>query len=206
MPRKRQSSQPSLLFPALIVLLLILAGLVAWEYLRSTPEPVPPVVVTPPAPHRSVTLYFATPAADHLVAEERELDNCPLDPPCYAELIQALLQGPRSGLVPVLPPQATLRSVFAEGETLTLDFSRELVDNHPGGSLSELLTVTALAATVQKNFPQLRQVRLLVEGATVETLKGHVALREPIRADFSLMQIQPAAPAGTADPTQGARQ
>jgi hypothetical protein len=48
------------------------------------------------------------------------------------------------------------------------------------------LTAYGLANTLVVNFPHIRQVRLLVEGRPLETLKGHVDLREPLPADFSL--------------------
>lgn len=208
MTRNQKKSKPSLLFPALFLLLLILGGLVVREYRRSPSEPAVTAVAPPPLQPARVTLYFTSPAGDRLLAESRELEHCPTEAPCLAELLQALIQGSSSGLVPVLPPQTLLRSVAAEGDTVTVDFSRELVDYHPGGSLSELLTVAALANTIEKNFPQLRQVRILVEGATLETLKGHVALREPMVADDSLVQRPSALPAPattTPDPKQGAR-
>jgi len=62
-----------------------------------------------------------------------------------------------------------------------------------------LLTVYALANTVAVNFPHLRQLRILVEGAAVETLKGHVDLRQPLVPDFSLV-LTPAAGAPSAAP------
>lgn len=208
MTRTQKPSKPSPLVPALILLLLFLGGLVVWKYLQSSSEPALTAVAPPPLQPATVTLYFASSTGDSLLAESRELEHCPTEAPCLAELLQALIQGSAAGLVPVLPPQTILRSVVAEGETVTVDFSRELIDHHPGGSLSELLTVAALANTIEKNFPRLRQVRILVEGATLETLKGHVSLREPMVADDSLVQRASAPPAPattTPDPKQGAR-
>lgn len=208
MTRRQKPAKPALLFPALILFLLVLGGLVVWEYRRGSSDPTVTAVTAPPRQPATVTLYFASPTGDRLLAETRELEHCPAEAPCLAELLQALIQGSSAGLIPVLPPQTTLRSVAADGESVTVDFSRDLVDNHPGGSLSELLTVAALANTVGKNFPQLRQIRILVEGATLETLKGHVSLREPIVADDTLVQSTsplPAPAAPTPDPNQGAR-
>ena len=68
---------------------------------------------------------------------------------------------------------------------MTLDFNARLVNGHPGGSLSELLTVYALVDSVSANFPHLRQVRLLVDGQPRETLKGHIDISQPVAADFS---------------------
>ncbi len=55
---------------------------------------------------------------------------------------------------------------------------------HPGGSISELFTVYGLANTLAVNFPHVRQVRILIEGEAVESLKGHVGLRDAVKADF----------------------
>ena len=73
----------------------------------------------------------------------------------------------------------------------------------PGGSLPELLTIYGLADTIAENFPHLRQVRILVEGEPVATLKGHVDLREAVKADFSFThppEGSPQAEAVPADP------
>ena len=75
---------------------------------------------------------------------------------------------------------------------LQVDFARNLVDQHPGGSWGELLTVQALANTVATNFPHYRQVRILIDGAAVDTLKGHLDLRQPLNPDFSLVLSAPA--------------
>ena len=48
----------------------------------------------------------------------------------------------------------------------------------------------ALADTLASNYPHIRQVRILIEGAEVESLKGHVDLRRPVPADFSLVRRQ----------------
>jgi hypothetical protein len=63
-----------------------------------------------------------------------------------------------------------------------------------------LLTVYALADTVAVNFPHLRQLRILIEGGAVETLKGHVDLRQPLAPDFSLIVTPPAARPAAASP------
>jgi hypothetical protein len=71
---------------------------------------------------------------------------------------------------------------------VNVDFSQELISAHPGGTQSELLTIYGLADTLAVNFPHLRQMRVLVDGVPVATLKGHVDLRQPISPDFSLVE------------------
>ena len=69
--------------------------------------------------------------------------------------------------------------------TASLDFSKGLLADHPGGSMPELLTVYGLADTLAENFPYVRQVRILVDGKPVPSIKGHVDLRRPVQADFN---------------------
>jgi hypothetical protein len=61
-----------------------------------------------------------------------------------------------------------------------VDFSRELVAAHPGGSLNELLTVYSVVDALTANLPAVRAVQLLVDGREVDTLAGHVDLRRPL--------------------------
>ena len=90
--------------------------------------------------------------------------------------------------MPILPASVVLRGVTVVDSLVKIDFSQELIAAHPGGTQSELLTVYGLADTLTVNFPHLRQVQVLVEGAPVSTLKGHVDLRQPINPDFSLVE------------------
>jgi hypothetical protein len=90
--------------------------------------------------------------------------------------------------VPILPARVELRGVTIADSLVNIDFSRELIAAHPGGTQSELLTIYALVDTLAVNFPHLRQLQVLVEGSVVATLKGHVDLRQPINPDFSLVE------------------
>ena len=63
-----------------------------------------------------------------------------------------------------------------EDESVVLDFSQELVTGHPGGSSAEAATLTSILRTVALNFPDTRSCRILVDGAQVETLAGHLNL------------------------------
>jgi hypothetical protein len=185
----------------LLILLLVLGGVLARQFLLSPPPaPVPSATLEEPPPLREALLYFATADGAGLEAELRELEDCLIEEDCLRSTIQALVSGPGGDLVAVFPATAQIQSISVDGATVTVSFSRELVTGHPGGSMTELLTVYALANTLAANFPHLRQVRVLVDGAPVETLKGHVDLREPVAADFDFGRPQinagPAGPGG----------
>lgn len=177
-----------------LLLVAIAAAWLTWHFLRT---PLPSPSPEPPPALRTFTLYFAAADGSGLVAETRQLADCRTEEECVRAVVGALLAGPSGPLAPILPPQAALRGVTVNGSEAQLDFNRILVDSHPGGTLGELLTVYGLVDTVAVNLPQLRQVRLLIEGNAVETLKGHIDLRQPLTPDFSLIVTPPAvAPAG----------
>ena len=183
-----------LLLLAFLLILVAFGGLVARKYLMSQPAPaVAPAPVEENKQLREVILYFGSPQGTYLVPEAREIEDCLAEQDCVRETVQALINGPVGDLTPILPSHAILRQVTLKDSTAELDFSRDLLSGHPGGSASELLTVYGLADTLAVNFPHLRQVRLLVEGEPVDTLKGHMGLREPVMADFTFTRPPPGA-------------
>jgi hypothetical protein len=182
---KGTSWRRRLVLLAFLFILLIFGLLLVRKFL-STQAPVPvPTAISEPKQLRDVVLYFGSPDGSFLVAEARQIEDCLSEADCLRATVQALVDGPVTELVAILPAHAQIRDVTVSAGTISIDFSRELVSGHPGGSVSELLTVYGLADTLAENFPHLRQVRILVEGAPLETLKGHVDLREPVKADFS---------------------
>ncbi len=77
-------------------------------------------------------------------------------------------------------PQGTrlLRVVVSDG-VAEVDFSRELLDNFPGGSTTEALIVESLCRTLAQ-FADVENVRVLVEGKRIDTIGEHVDLSEPV--------------------------
>lgn len=173
----------------LLVLILFAVGLVIGT-LRTTEKP---DRVSPTAPaslqsFRTINLYFASLDGRSLGAEARQINDCQDEVDCLRDTVQALIDGPQQGLTPILPSQTRLLNITVEDALVQVDFSRELIAAHPGGTQSELLTVYGLADTLAANFPHLRQVRILVEGVPADTLKGHIDLRQPIYPDFSFVE------------------
>ena len=67
-----------------------------------------------------------------------------------------------------------------------IDLGDEIVNGLPGGSNSEMMAVYSIVDTVAVNFPRIKLVKLTIDGKSVETLKGHLDLSEPLASDFSL--------------------
>ena len=177
-----------ILWGVLAVLVFCVGLVVGYLKIRKTPHEAPVAVETSSQSAREVILYFSAVDGRTLVAETRKINECQLEEDCLSDTVQALIAGPEGSLAPILPAGVELRGVAVTDSLVSIDFSRKLIAAHPGGTQSELLTIYGLVDTLAVNFPYLRQVQILVEGAPVETLKGHVDLRQPIHPDFSLVE------------------
>lgn len=106
--------------------------------------------------------------------------------------VRALLEaGEEGGRAAGLIPDGTRlrRPVSVDGDTVTVDLTREFVDNFSGGSDQEALTLNAIVHTVVRNSGgEVRKARILVEGETAESLGGHFDLTEPVEADSTLLK------------------
>lgn len=91
--------------------------------------------------------------------------------------------------VSAIPTGTTLRAVFlGEGGEAFVDLSREVMTAHPGGTVSELLTVYTIVNALTTNLPAVTSVQILVDGREVDTLAGHVDLRGPIAKNTAYVQ------------------
>lgn len=72
-----------------------------------------------------------------------------------------------------------LRSVKVQDGVATVDFSKELQKNFNGGSTGEEMLVGSIVNTLT-DFPEVKKVRIRIEGEDVETLSGHMDLSEPL--------------------------
>jgi len=187
-----------ILLSVFVIILLAFGLLLARKYVL-TQAPEEPVVTEqqppPPASLREIQLYFTVPDAPFLEAEGREIEDCQVEEECLRNTIQELIEGPVGDLAPIMPRQTVLRRLTIEGDLVVVDFSQDFVNGHPGGSLSELMTVYGLVDSLAVNYPYVRQLRILVEGEPLETIKGHVDLRSPVSADFRYTRS--AEPAGS---------
>ncbi len=179
----------------LITLLGVLAiGLLAGygiSWFLQEPEPIrdsqAPVVANE-LPARTVQLYFGDPEGRYLVSESRDIPGCADERACVRGVLEGLIAGPEQEGIAVLPEETRVLGVDIENDLVRINFSRHLADFHPGGSMSELLTVYSLADSLNENFPYLRQLQIVIEGEIRQTLKGHVRIDLPVYADFSMSQ------------------
>lgn len=137
------------------------------------------------------TLFFASPDGQGLVREGREVEIAEGVEEGVESLLDELISGPVGSLAPTLPANARVLGVRVKGEVAQIDFGHELADGVPSGSSAEMAAVYSVVDTVTTNFPQIKSVHFLVDGAAVESLKGHLDLRNPLPPDYSLEKSQP---------------
>ncbi len=89
-----------------------------------------------------------------------------------------LINGARAGELSTLIPDGTA----------TLNFDNPFIEQHPGGTASEVATVYSLVNTLTQNLTEIKKVRFQVGGKDVTTIKGHVDLREPIDPNKDLVK------------------
>jgi spore germination protein GerM len=143
---------------------------------------------TPEGNQREVTLFFQLPDGESLQGETRRIFLTETVTDQARQTVKELIEGPRTDLVATFPPAAEVREVFLTKDgTAYVDFSQSLVDLHPGGSSGEIETVFSLVDTLTFNFPEIKRVKILVEGEERATLKEHLDLTRPYVADMSLV-------------------
>ena len=105
------------------------------------------------------------------------------------QIIESQIAPVSEPLVSAVPLGTALRAVYVtEGGQAFVDFSRELVAGHSGGSTNELMTVYTIVDSLTANLPAVMSVQVLVEGKPVETLAGHVDLRRPLEKNLTWVQ------------------
>ena len=138
---------------------------------------------------RSVDLYFADATGSYLVAETRGMPDHGTATRNAKEILQLLFQGPQRHARRTLPPATVLRALYLTSEgTAVVDLAPAVRDNHPGGIQSELLAVYSMVNSLILNIPEIKHVKLLIEGRETTTLGGHIRLHTRMRANLLLIR------------------
>jgi len=105
------------------------------------------------------------------------------------EIITEQLTPPPAPYVSAIPPGTKLRAIYVSGKGQAfVDLSKEVSTAHPGGTDEELLTIYAIVNALTANLPAVTSVQLLVDGKEVDTLAGHIDLRQPLGKNLSLVE------------------
>lgn len=125
-----------------------------------------------------ILLYFPISLGDQVYPETRNMMI--IDGGVARAAILGLIQGPQSqGLVASLADGTKLLDISLSDGICTVDFSKEFVENHSGGSAGELVTLASIVKTLTQ-FDSIEQVQILVEGKAGATL-GNILLDKPLQ-------------------------
>ena len=174
---------------ALTLVTAAAVGAGTWATLRVLNRPPRGPVAAAPAPANQpgagqrikATLYYVAGDGLRLAASERDIVYAEGASEQAKRIVEALLEPAPEGLSSAIPPGTQLRGLFVgERGDAYVDFNGSLRSNHPGGSASEILTVYAIVSALTVNLPAITSVQILIEGHEVDTLAGHIDLRQPL--------------------------
>jgi len=166
---------------ALVVGVGGLLVIVLWLLRTRVPESFPPssveVVEQTLPPLGAYTLYFGNPEATGLQREVRFL-------PRFGELevdarnvIEALFEGSLAGGRSPWPHEATVQDIFVSGSgVLFVNFGGSVRWLSLRGDLMEWVLAGSLTRSLCENFPDLRGVRILIDGESTGRLGAQVSL------------------------------
>jgi spore germination protein GerM len=132
-----------------------------------TPRPTqaPPVAGVP----QSLTLYFADATGTLYVPVERMVPV--VENQVARAAIEALINGPRQGLQPVVLPNVKLLDIQIAGATATVNFDRPPTEGGDRGLYAMTLTLT--------QFPNIHEVQFRVNGANIGAGGSHGPVVRP---------------------------
>jgi spore germination protein GerM len=136
-----------------------------------------------------VTLFFSEEEGEFLVGEKREISKRDQVEEEAKETITELIEGPHGGFIPTLPSHSKLLTLQVDAEGLAkVNFDRTLSREHPGGSSAEMLTLYSIVNSLTLNFPQIKRVQILIDGKAVESIAGHISLKQPVSFNPSIVK------------------
>jgi spore germination protein GerM len=166
------------------------------------PEPAPSRPVAPPAESRDAagqqtaptpettvrdrTIYLTQIDREGTILRSKAARAIPVSDSPMLDALNALLRGPtteeeRRGLVSLIPPETRILSATVRGNTAYISFSEEFQYNTYGveGYAAQLKQIVWTAT----EFPNVRDVQILIEGRRVDYLGEGIWIGSPISRD-----------------------
>lgn len=134
-------------------------------------------------------LFYVAQDGIHLTHVERDVPYGEGTLEQAREIVAAQVAPVVQPLLSAIPTGTTVRALYlTEGGDAYVDFSREIATGHTGGTADELLTIYTIVNALTENLPAVSGVQVLVDGKEVDTLAGHVDLRNPLGKNLALVQ------------------
>lgn len=177
----------------LVLLLFILAGVLYLNFSKESEQLLKEEIAigTDTGEKIETELYFSSIDGMFLVPENREVKKSDEINNQIKIVLLELINGPKdANLAPTIPYGTNINEVYMDQQnTLYIDFTNEIKENHSGGSTGELLTVYSIVNTITSNFHSVKKVQILINRDTVDSLAGHIDISMPIKEDKSIIQV-----------------
>ena len=111
-----------------------------------------------------LSLYFQSKETKSLMPEARSIDVKILAVNPYLEIMNLLLEGPKSDkLESPIPFGTRVNNAYLEGDVVCLDLSKEFINNHPGGLEAESNTIFSIVNSLTE-LNEVSYVKILIDG------------------------------------------
>jgi hypothetical protein len=176
----------------ILYLSVILGGIVAllfFFFVTLFNTMFPPVDMDPlkKKERKIAVIYFSDPQERFLMPEKRYVikeENPALQ---AKEIVKALLEGSKEGLINTFPAGVTVRDIkLGDAGTAFVNFNKNLTNLHPGGSTAEMASIYSLTNSITENVPEVKKVKILLEGKELPSIKGHISTKNAFRPDPEL--------------------
>lgn len=142
-----------------------------------------------PKEKKMVTLYFSDAEGEFLIGEKREISKRDRVEEEAEEALHELIKGSRGTLTRTVPSRTELLGLKIDEQGIAkVSFNQALSREHPGGSSAEMMTIYSIVNSLTLNFPQIKQVQILIDGKVVESIAGHISLRQPISSNPKMVK------------------
>ena len=174
----------AIIVAAIVIAAGVVLTIVVPRYFRARPAAPTgqPSASTAASPERKITATFFYVADDGLAlapVQREVLFGEPVSEQAR-HIVEMQITPPPAPHVSAIPQGTKLRAVYvSEQGDAFVDVTGELSRNHTGGALDELFSVYTIVNALTVNLPAIKRVQILVDGKEVDTLAGHVDLRQP---------------------------
>lgn len=138
-----------------------------------------------------LSLYFPNQTGEYLQLEKRTVTLKDKEPLAKLTLTELMKGSEDNQAQRCIPAETKLLSVETKDKTCFVNFSRDFIDRHTGGSTAETMTIYSIINSLTEDG-SIEKVQFLIEGQKVETFGGMV-FNEPFERDESYIRQGPEA-------------
>jgi hypothetical protein len=136
----------------------------------------------------AVTIYFSDKQERFLVPETRYIIKEKDEALQAKEIVRALLDGSKTGLINTFPSGVNVIDVKVNNDgTALINFDANLSKLHPGGSAAEMASIYSLVNSLTENINNIQKVKIVVDGGELTSIKGHISTKNAFRRDPELI-------------------